>query len=131
MSRARTVTFRPTTREDLVFAASRFNLPDDGPLPHRTQLVTALIDNAIVGIGGLIFAGDAVYASLVMDDALRAHKFALHRATLDGLRRCRARGIRRIIAFAEPGRPRAEAWLLRLGFRPGLIDGGAGWIWEA
>jgi N-acetylglutamate synthase-like GNAT family acetyltransferase len=126
-----TVRFRASTRQDLAFVEKRLPLPPGDVLPHRAQLVTALIGDEIVGVGGVMFAGSVVYATMLIADELRAHRFALHRAVLAGLERCRKRGIRRIVAFAEPGRDRAEAWLRRLGFEPGDVDGHAAWIWSA
>jgi N-acetylglutamate synthase-like GNAT family acetyltransferase len=100
--------------------------------PNRILALTAELDGKVVGIGGFRFTPDGVVAAFVhMTDEARGFPVAIHRAGLTMMRRARALGIRRIVALAEDGAARNEAWLARLGFRPVEHAGETVWVWES
>jgi N-acetylglutamate synthase-like GNAT family acetyltransferase len=93
-------------------------------LPWRTRLIAAEIDGRVIGVGGLVFRPDGVWASIALTDEARRYKLAMHRAALMTLDMARKMGVRRLLATAEEGREGARMWLERLGFteRDGLWE---------
>jgi N-acetylglutamate synthase-like GNAT family acetyltransferase len=116
------VVLRPARAED--FAAL---VPD--PLPWRIKAVAAEVDGKVVGIGGLVYRPDGVWASVVIADEGRRYKVALYRAAKQVLADARKSKIRKVFAVAEAGRHGAEAFLLRLGFEP--VEGSDVFVWRA
>lgn len=117
-------TLRPTVASDLVGLI-------DEPLPHRIQAVTMELDGKILGVGGFRFTPDGVVAAFaLLTEEGRAHRVTLHRAGRRMMASARRQGIRRIVALAEPGRPRAAPWLARFGFKPVDVDGEIVWLWQ-
>lgn len=106
-----TVTIRPTIADDLPALTPE-------PLPFRIKAITGLIDDQIVGVGGIAYLpSGTVVAMAELTDTARKHKFTLHRAAVKFLAEVRASGIREIVATADPCFPAAERWLRRLGFQ--------------
>ena len=107
-----TITIRPTEPADL----EALGYPAH---PYRLRFKTMLDDGEIIGVGGLVHRSDGtVWVTVVLKDAARRARFALHRAVLAGIREAKARGIRRLLAIADPSQPRSEAWLEACGFAP-------------
>jgi len=124
------VTLRPTILADLPHVIGE-------PLPYRIRAITALIDDRIIGMGGIAFPpyGPAIaFVQLVpssAEDALgegehgaasipeaRRYPVAFHRAGLMAMEMIRASGVSRVVATADAGSDAAVRWLKRLGFRP-------------
>lgn len=117
---------RPTVAEDVPRLIES--------LPTRIKALTVTKGDEILGIGGLTFMPDGTVAAFVMqqDGAALKYPIATHKAALRVLREAKADGHRRIVATTQAGNPRAERWLLRLGFRR-LVESGTFivWVWEA
>src|SRR5215468_6444270 len=124
------VTLRPTIAADLPHVVGE-------PLPYRIRAITALVDDRIIGMGGIAFPpqGPAIaFAQLLPsrpdqdgaachDDAnsipeARRYPVAFHRAGLMVMEMIRRSEARQVIATAEAGSEVAVRWLNRLGFRP-------------
>lgn len=119
------VTFRPATRDDVAA------LQGDAPLPWRVQAIAGEVDGRVIGVGGLVFRPDGVWASILLTEEARRYKLAMHRAARMTLAMAERAGIRTLYAAAEPGRPGADAWLERLGFkRLGDEQGGDLFVWR-
>lgn len=120
------VTFRPARREDIAA------LQGDSPLPYRVQAIAGEVDGRVIGIGGLVFRPDGVWASIMLTDEARRYKLAMHRAALMTLAMAERAGIRTLYASAEDGRAGAVAWLERLGFTREPASSAAGdlFVWR-
>jgi N-acetylglutamate synthase-like GNAT family acetyltransferase len=119
-----TVEFRPTTSDDLPHLT-------DKPLPFRIKAVTALIDDRVVGVGGIGFMPDGAVVALVqMTDEMRRHKFALHRMAKRFLAEVKASGIQELVTLADQDITGAENWLRHLGFKPIERNGVRIWLWQ-
>lgn len=104
------ITLRPATRADIA------QLQGDEPLPWRVQAIAGEIDGRVIGVGGLVFRPDGVWATVLLTDEGRRHKLSLHRAARMTLAMAQRAGVHTLYAKAEPGRAGAEMWLERLGF---------------
>lgn len=90
----------------------------DGPPQLRVRAVTGRVGDEIIGIGGLVYLPDGLMGAFArLTPEARRRKVQLHKTALAMLESARARGIRQIVATADPTEPAAERWLERLGFR--------------
>src|SRR5215470_2205097 len=125
------VTLRPTIASDLPHVIGE-------PLPYRIRAITALIDDRIIGMGGIAFPphGPAIaFVQLVppsRDGAVvcdgehsatsipeaKRYPVAFHRAGLMAMEMIRTSGVKHVVATADAGTEAAVRWLKRLGFAP-------------
>ena len=86
-------------------------------------------DGKIVGMAGVVYGEDGVAIGFL--DATERPSFALHRAAKKFLAVMKAVGEKAIYTSCEEGIPRAEEWLIRLGFKllPDKIAGERIWRW--
>lgn len=100
-------------------------------LPYRIKAITALRDGKPIGIGGIIFRPDGVWASLVLptEEAKRI-PVTLVRAVRRLFAEAAASGIRRIYAVASGEIARSAEFLAHLGFKPLGHDGTVIYLWE-
>lgn len=86
-------------------------------------------DGIIAGIAGVVYGEDGVAIGFL--DATERPSFALHRAAKRFLAVMKAVGEKAIYTSCEDSIPRAEEWLIRLGFKllPGEIEGQRIWRW--
>lgn len=118
------VTFRPTVPEDFVALQGE-------PPAYRCRCFTAVLDGKILGLGGIVHPPNGgVWASCLISDAARQFPSVIHRAGLHFVKTCKELGLRRVLATAQPGNQKAEAWLLRLGFKPTEHAGQKLFVWE-
>jgi hypothetical protein len=138
------VLLRPTRLPDLPHAIGE-------PLLYRIRAITALVQDRVIGLGGVAFPprGPAIAfvqlvpaqsdpAGLDRDPAktipeARQYPVAFHRAGLMVMTLIRAWGIREVVATADAGSAVAVRWLKRLGFEPTdsrPIDGKVLFIWR-
>lgn len=118
------VELRPTVAAD--FIALQGKPPD-----FRCQCLTAVVDGRVVGIGGLVRRSGAAWATVLMAPEAQRYPVAIHRAGLHAVAMFKRLRLPRVFALAQPGNPKAEAWLERLGFRPTLAGGHRAFVWEA
>lgn len=124
------VTLGPTIAADLAHVIGE-------PLPYRIRAITALIDDRVIGVGGIAFpphgpaiafvqlspsprrdtAGDGERTTASMPEA-RRYPVAFHRAGLMAMEMIRKSPITQVVATADAGSEVAVRWLKRLGFRP-------------
>lgn len=125
------VTLRPTIPADLAHVIGE-------PLPCRIRAITALVDDRVIGMGGVAFppygpaiafvqlapssrpdaaADDAEGATAGIPEA-RRYPVAFHRAGLMAMEMIRRSGVAQVVATADAGSEVAVRWLKRLGFRP-------------
>ena len=125
------VTLRPTIPADLPHVIGE-------PLPYRIRAITALVDDRIIGVGGIAFPhnGPAIaFVQLVpssREDAAvcngehaatsipeaRRYPVAFHRAGLMAMEMIRSSALRQVVATADADSDVAVRWLKRLGFQP-------------
>lgn len=115
----------------------RHSFPEDfiaiqgKPPPYRCRCLTALVEDQVIGIGGLVFyPNGAVVGSVLMTDEAKKYPVAIHRAGVRTMQEARMIGLKEVTAEAQPGNPAAERWLLRLGFKPENRDGHALFVWR-
>lgn len=118
------VELRPATRADLAGAFDR-------PAPWRVQAIAAelhggLRDGELLGVGGIAFRPDGVFAFAQILPAGRKYPAAIHRAGRAAMALLRNSGAREVIAEAQPGNPAAVRWLERLGF----VADGDRFVWR-
>lgn len=89
----------------------------------RALLITLVVDGEPAAIGGVLVRPDGYWASAQITDTARRAAVSLHRAGKRIFDQALAKGYRPIYATAEPGQPRAIAWLERLGFKPAGVTG--------
>lgn len=100
-------------------------------LPYRAQAYTGRDGEDIKGIGGIAYLPDGTaLAFLHLAKGANRYAVTLHRMAKTILAEAAQRGIRKIIARADPAQPTAERWLTRLGFEPIMVDGERIWIWQ-
>jgi hypothetical protein len=124
------VTLRPTIPADLPHVVGE-------PLPCRIRAITALIDDRVIGMGGMAFppegpaiafvqlapssqqetAGAGEPAAARIPEA-RRYPVAFHRAGLMAMEMIRRSRVTQVIATADAGSDVAVRWLKRLGFKP-------------
>src|SRR6266852_4556507 len=125
------VTLRPAFLADLPHVIGE-------PLPYRIRAITALIDDRIIGMGGIAFppcgpaiafvqlvpssrdgaaAGDGEHSAASIPEAKR-YPVAFHRAGLMAMEMIRTSGVTQVVATADARSDVAVRWLKRLGFRP-------------
>src|SRR6266849_2204555 len=124
------VTLRPTILADLPHVIGE-------ALPYRIRAITAVIDDRIIGMGGIAFPpyGPAIaFVQLVPSSReetvcdgehgatsireARRYPVAFHRAGLMAMEMIRTSGVTQVVATADAGSEAAVRWLKRLGFRP-------------
>jgi len=123
------VTLRPTILADLPHVIGE-------PLPYRIRAITALIDDRIIGMGGIAFPPDGPAIAFVQlvppsrDGAVpcdrecsgrgipeaKRYPVAFHRAGLIAMEMIRTSGVAQVVATADAGSEAAVRWLKRLGF---------------
>jgi hypothetical protein len=125
------VTLRPTIPADLPHVIGE-------PLPYRIRAITALMDDRIIGMGGVAFppqgpaiafvqlvpssredaaACDREHAATDIPEA-RRYPVAFHRAGLMAMKMIRTCGVTQVVATADVESDVAVRWLKRLGFQP-------------
>jgi hypothetical protein len=139
------VTLRPTILADLPYVIGE-------PLPYRIRAITALVEDRIIGMGGVAFPpqGPAIaFAQLLpsrpdQGDAAghdgtnsipeaRRYPVAFHRAGLMAMEMIQASDVTKVIATADAGSEVAVRWLKRLGFRLAddqRIEGKVLFVWN-
>jgi hypothetical protein len=126
------VRLRPTLVDDLPHVIGE-------PLPCRIRAITALLDDRVIGVGGIAFPprGPAIAfvqfapSRSVRHDAhggddrttagipeARRYPVSLHRAGLMAMAMIRTSEARQVVATADADSDVAVRWLKRLGFRP-------------
>lgn len=113
------VAFRPATAAD-------FAVLFDRPIPHRVRAIAAELDGALLGVGGITFRPEGVFAFAQFTAAFKLYPAAVHRAGIAGMALIRDAGVATVIAEAQPDNPAAERWLRRFGFEPE----GAVFVWR-
>src|SRR5262249_46202171 len=140
------VTLRPTIAADLPHVIGE-------PLPYRIRAITALVDDRVIGMGGIAFPprGPAIaFAQLApsasqdctvcRDDRTaksipeaRCYPVAFHRAGLVVMEMIRRSEARQVVATADADSDVAVRWLKRLGFEPAdrqRIEGKLLFVWN-
>lgn len=117
------MTLRPSRREDFIALLGE-------PPAYRCKCQTIECDGRVIGVGGLVYRPDGVFASVLLTDEIRRHPMALHRAVKRGLEAAGRSGVREIFAGAQQGNAMAEPWLRRLGFKPLDVRGEVAWVWR-
>lgn len=124
------VELRPTIAEDLPAIVGE-------PLPVRIQAITALIDGAVVGIGGIGFPPDCIPIAFVQTvpdvKAIPGAGVALHRAGLVAMAMIRKSKLHQVMATTDADNPVNQHWLERLGFRRARLQPIAGkviYLWS-
>jgi hypothetical protein len=106
------------------------DLPDviGEPLPCRIRAITALVENRVIGLGGVAFPPHGVpiaFVQLVPNpdnngansyDA-RRYPVAFHRAGLMAMKMIQQSGLEAVVATADADNPTALRWLNCLGFK--------------
>ena len=126
------VTLRPTIAADLPHVVGE-------PLPYRIRAITALVDDRVIGMGGIAFPpqGPAIaFVQLVPSSSsqdctvcynnriaksipeARRYPVAFHRAGLMAMEMIRRSEARQVVATADADSDVAVRWLKRLGFKP-------------
>jgi RimJ/RimL family protein N-acetyltransferase len=110
---------------------SDFETLMEDPLPWRVRAFAAVLDDELLGVGGLAFMPDGTVAAFVrMDEKARRYKVAIHKAGLRTMQEAKRLGIRRVVALAEDGIEPARRWLQRLGFNKMIVDDQEVWVWQ-
>jgi hypothetical protein len=125
------VTLRPAIAADLAQVIGE-------TLPYRIRAITALVDDRVIGMGGIAFpphgpaiafvqlaplprrgaaAGDGERTVAGIPEA-RRYPVAFHRAGLMAMEMIRRSPITQVIATADARSEAAVRWLKRLGFQP-------------
>jgi hypothetical protein len=123
------VTLRPTILADLPHVIGE-------PLPYRIRAITALIDDRVIGMGGIALPPDGpaiAFVQLVpplteetvgsepaaagLPEA-RRYPVAFHRAGLMAMEMIRRCHVAQVVATADASNDVAVRWLKRLGFQP-------------
>jgi hypothetical protein len=140
------VTLRPTIPADLPHVIGE-------RLPYRIRAITALVDDRVVGMGGIAFPphGPAIaFVQLAPSPSegapvcegkrtatglpeARRYPVAFHRAGLMAMEMIRASGVRQVLATADADSDAAVRWLKRLGFQPASrqrIGGKLLFVWD-
>src|SRR5712692_5700344 len=139
------VTLRPAILADLPHVIGE-------PLPYRIRAITALIDDRVIGMGGIAFppCGPAIAfvqlapssreetvcaseAAASIPEA-RRYPVAFHRAGLMAMEMIRRSHVAQVVATADARSDVAVRWLKRLGFQPAerqQIAGKLLFVWTA
>jgi hypothetical protein len=119
------VELRPTIPSDLAAVTHE-------PLPIRIRAITAVLDDRVLGIGGIGYrADDVVIGFAVITEEFRSFPLALHRAGLAMMKIIREAGVPSVVAIADETIPAADRWLERLGFRVCYERGVKLYVWRA
>jgi hypothetical protein len=125
------VTLRPTILADLPHVIGE-------PLPYRIRAITALVDDRVIGVGGIAFPPDGPGIAFVqlapspIEGApacggecsapsipeARRYPVAFHRAGLMAMEMIRKSQVTEVVATADARSDVAARWLKRLGFQP-------------
>lgn len=140
------VTLRPTIAADLPHVIGE-------PLPYRIRAITGLVDDRVIGMGGIAFPpqGPAIAfvqlapSSSNQDGTIchdrpaksipeaRRYPVAFHRAGLMAMEMIRMSEARQVVATADADSDVAVRWLKRLGFTPAggqPIEGKLLFVWN-
>jgi RimJ/RimL family protein N-acetyltransferase len=105
-----TVRLRPTIASDVPAIIGE-------PLPFRIQAITVLVDDRVIGMGGIAFPPDAPVIAFVQQAAdAKRYRLAFHRAGLQAMRMIADSGVMQVIATTDRSNPTAIRWIERLGF---------------
>ena len=100
-------------------------------LPHRIRAITALAGETVIGVGGIGYRPDGTVIAFVhMNDEARKYPAAIHRAGVMAMRMIRDSGAPLVVAEAQPGNPKAQRWLERLGFKAMQVGGVTAFVWK-
>jgi hypothetical protein len=99
---------------------------DKGAGPTILRGVAGFVDDQLVAVAGLVFAGGHVVAFCDLKEEARPHKTLIHWAATKLMREAKKRH-KRIIAQCDPQEPGAARWLQRLGF---VHEEGDLWAWQ-
>ncbi len=119
------VRLRPTIAADLPHVIGE-------PLPFRIRAITMLVDDRVVGLGGIAFPPHGpVIAFVQQTGEARKYPVAFHRAGLLAMRMVRESGLGHVVATTDRDSPRAIRWIERLGFaRTALQPLPEKWLYE-
>jgi hypothetical protein len=93
------------------------------PLPFRIRAITMLVDNRVVGLGGIAFPPHSpVIAFVQQTGEARKYPVAFHRAGLLAMRMVRESGLKHVVATTDRDSPRAVRWIERLGFARAAVQ---------
>lgn len=107
----------PATARDFVEYAGQ--LP-----PYRVIAWAARLNGKVIGLGGVLLMPDgAKYAFVDISDEARRFPKALHKTGLAFMREIRKSVSGPIVATTETNVPRANEWLIRLGFKCHEVGG--------
>jgi hypothetical protein len=105
-----TVRLRPTIASDLPEIIGE-------PLPFRIRAITVLVDDRVVGMGGIAFPPNGPVIAFVQQAAdARHYRVAFDRAGLQAMRMIGDSGVMHVIATTGRYDPTAIRWIERLGF---------------
>jgi N-acetylglutamate synthase-like GNAT family acetyltransferase len=103
------------------------------PVPHRLRALTALVDDEVIGIGGMEMLPDGQTAAFleVSEETAKKYPVALMKASRQIVKQAKDLGLRRMVALADTRRPAAERFLKRLGFEfASDEDGEVVYLWQ-
>jgi RimJ/RimL family protein N-acetyltransferase len=87
------------------------------PLPFRIRAITVVVDDRVIGLGGIAFPPHGPVIAFVQQTAeAREYPVAFHRAGLQAMRMIRESGLAEVIATTDRNSARAIRWIERLGF---------------
>jgi RimJ/RimL family protein N-acetyltransferase len=87
------------------------------PLPFRIRAITVVVDDRVIGLGGIAFPPHGPVIAFVQQTAeARKYPVAFHRAGLQAMRMIRESGLAQVVATTDRNSPRAIRWIERLGF---------------
>jgi hypothetical protein len=89
------------------------------PLPFRIRAITVVVDDRVIGLGGIAFPPHGPVIAFVQQTAeARKYPVAFHRAGLQAMRMIRESGLAQVVATTDRNSARAIRWIERLGFVP-------------
>jgi RimJ/RimL family protein N-acetyltransferase len=107
---APTVRLRPTIASDLPAIIGE-------PLPFRIRAITVLVDDRVIGMGGMAYPPNAPVIAFVQQTAdAKRYRLTFHRAGLQAMRMIADSGVMQVIATTDRNNPTAIRWIERLGF---------------
>jgi hypothetical protein len=118
------VDFAPATLDDCREAMRLFT-GKEWPIPMRVMAIAARVEGRLLGVGGIAFRPDGYrVAFLDVGDEGRSYPVALHKAALKVIEMAKDAKVRRLIATTTGMHPKSPKWLVHLGFRVEMFDGG-------
>ena len=114
----------PATEEDCREAMRMFS-GFESPMPMRVLAIAGRVDGKLLGVGGIAFRPDGFrVAFLDVGDEGRGYPVALHKAALKVIEMAREAKVHRLVATTTSMHPKSPKWLIHLGFRVEMFDGG-------